>query len=253
MSLIELLPLGILVVGTFGVAYFVAAIGPTGGLQLAVTSATLPAGYVIPVHAWISGFSAVFRTAGLRAHISFAFVARFAAPSIAATAIAVLIGSVAGFDWLKILIGLYIVANATGWFSQAFETPRFLNKSGPFVYGALTGFITAFIGASGPLLWALMKEAFESKEALSGTHAACLVIQHLSKIVLFGLFGLSILKFWPLLIATMGASALGTYLGQRRLRAFSEQTYRRLLRIALILSGSLVAALGVRSVFFISG
>ncbi len=242
--MMEILPLVLLVIGTFFVAYFVAAIGPTGGLQLAITSATVPPSLVIPIHAWISGVSATFRSAGLWKHIDRTYVLRFVIPSLMATGAAVAIGNVAGFEWIKILIGAYIILDVLGVFDKAGADVNL--QAGPILSGAVTGFITAFIGASGPLLWAMMRERFEIKETLSATHSACLVFQHLSKIVLFGVIGFSILQYWHVLLAAAAASLLGTVLGQKQLRAFSEATYRRLLHFTLLASGILIIVLGLR-------
>lgn len=233
-------------IGTFSVAYFVAAIGPTGGLQLAITSATVPATHVVPIHAWISGFSAVFRGFGLRTHIDWSYVAVFAIPSLAATLVAVLIGQQAGFAWIKLAIGFYILADVAGIFSRlqsAIGEPRAFGAAST---GGLTGFVTVFIGASGPLLWTLMRNRFAERLALSATHSACLVLQHLSKILIFGLVGLSILQYWPVLIATIVASLLGTYLGQMRLQKLDERVYRYLLTAALTVAALMIIASAIQ-------
>ncbi len=243
--LTDQLPFVLLVLGTFCVAYLVAAIGPTGGLQLAVTSVTLPAQYVIPVHAWISAVSAAFRVTALRQSVDWRFVCIFALPSVLATGLAILIGNFAGYHWIKILIGLHIIADGLGLLAFPGAVALFSRGSRPEIAGAVTGFVTAFIGASGPLLWSLMKDRFPERVALSATHSACLIIQHMSKILLFGVIGLSILEFWPLLIATTAASLIGTWLGQRKLRRFDEKTYRRLLNIALVASGIVIVTLGI--------
>ena len=244
-----MLPFLLLIAGTFCVSYFVAAVGPTGGLQLAVTGATVPASHLIPIHAWISAFSAIFRVIGLRDHVRIGFVSRFILPSIAMTTFAVLIGRSAGFVWLKIVIGLYIILNVVGVFrhTQSFFMSRW--RPGAISSGLVTGFVTAFIGASGPLLWAFMKERFDVKEELSATHSACLVFQHLSKIVMFGLIGASVFDYWLILLGAICASMIGTLLGQRTLRRFDETVYRRLLNITLLASGVVIVCLGLREGF----
>ena len=242
--LIEPLAMALLLAGTFMVAYFVAAIGPTGGLQLAVTTVTVPSQLVIPVHAFVSGFSALFRAVGLRGDIRYAYVLRFVLPSLAMTALAIWIGSRTGFAWVKLVIGAYIALDAAGAFSAIGARMR-MRAAAPELSGLATGFITAFIGASGPLLWSLMQDRFDSKEQLSATHAACLLLQHFSKVALFGALGVAIFAYWPLLAMLLGASLAGTFLGQRRLRRFEEASYRRYLRWALIASGLLIVILAL--------
>lgn len=251
--LIDTIPFVLLLVGTFCVAYFVAAIGPTGGLQLAVTSATVPAAYVIPLHAWISALSAVFRATALWRSVDVKYVLHFTLPSILATGLAVLVGQFTGYDWIKILIGLVIIAEGTSFLDRLGAIAAPLRAAPPVVAGAITGFVTAFIGASGPLLWTLTKDRFPGRHELSATHSACLIVQHLSKILLFGAVGFSIFAYWQLIAATAAASLLGTILGQRRLSAFSEPLYRRLLNVALVASGVLIVGMGVSAMLNASG
>ncbi len=249
---IDIIPLVFLLLGTFAVAFFVAAIGPTGGLQLAITGAVLPPNYVIPIHAWISGFSAMFRMAGLRKYIQTKFVMRFILPSIAFTSLAIFFGKHAGFEWVKLFIGIYIILDASGAIGHFEEVLDNKLRASPEMCGAITGFVTAFIGSSGSLLWALMRNRFNTKEALSATHAACLVAQHLSKIILFGLIGISVFSYWPLLAALTISSLLGTFLGQRRLRRFSEARYRHYLKLALFFSGGVIIFLGLKGLATVS-
>jgi hypothetical protein len=44
-----------------------------------------------------------------------------------------------------------------------------------------------FVGATGQILFALMATRFTNRQELVATHSACLMVQHFSKIALFGL------------------------------------------------------------------
>ena len=225
--------------GTFFVSFFVAAIGPTGGLQMAVVAATLPPQIAIPMHAWITGFSAAFRAINLFDSIEWKYVSQFSVISVAASSALVLIALNLDSRALQFLIGTYIAGSALGQlFRPNFQPARALGN--PYVAGAITGALSVFIGATGPLVFSFLSPVFPAKEKLQATFSACLVVQHLSKIALFGIMGASILHLPLLLIAALAASWLGTYAGHRLLISINENLYRKILCAALIASGLLL-------------
>lgn len=240
--------LALLCLGTFAVSLFVSAVGPTGGVQLAVVATILPAPLVIPVHAWITGVSAVFRAWGLRQWVDWRYVLVFAVPSVAAAAVAAQLSFGLDPSYLQITIGAYVIASSIyywlgrGPWIGSLPGGRWLS---PGIAGAVTGFVTVFIGATGPLLFSLMAPVFDRKERLVGTHSCCLVIQHFSKIVIFGVMGAAIFSYPVMLIGTLLAALAGTLLGRRVLLAIPERSYRMALTVIMVASGLLIIARAV--------
>ena len=73
---------------TFLISLFNAAIGPTGGLQLALVAGLLPPQISIPTHAVITGVSSLARAIQLKEYIDWALFWRFVPTSVAGTVIA---------------------------------------------------------------------------------------------------------------------------------------------------------------------
>ncbi len=225
--------------GTFAVSLLVAAFGPTGGLQLAIVAAVVPAPLTIPLHAWISSTSAIFRTVTLWPHILWRYFVVFAGAS--------LLGSVVGLwamtrvdgRFLEVVVGVAIIVSALR-VSQARESRTLLWLSRAAPAAAATGFLTIFVGATGPLLFTLMSSRFRDRQELMATHSVCLTLQHLSKLVLFGSVGIAIFKYPLLLAGTTVASASGTFLGTRILPHTPVAAYRIVLCAFMLLSGTFV-------------
>lgn len=231
----------LLSLGTFVVSLTVAAFGPTGGLQLAIVAMVAPPPLTIPLHAWISSTSAVFRTITLWKHIVWTYFAAFAGVSVAASLVGIWATTRIDTHVLEVIVGLTIVYSAVR-LSWPRKSLALTWLSLPVIAGAVTGFITIFVGASGPLLLTLMSSRFRERQELMATHSVCLSLQHFSKLVLFGAVGVAILSH-PVLLGTITlASASGTWVGKRVLQHTPERTYRITLSVFMFSSGVFVLA-----------
>jgi uncharacterized membrane protein YfcA len=233
--------IALLSLGTFVVSLTVAAFGPTGGLQLAIVAMVAPPPLTIPLHAWISSTSAVFRTITLWEHIVWKYFAAFACVSIAASVVGVWATTRIDTHILEVVVGLTIVYSAVR-LSWPRKSLALTWISLPVITGAVTGFMTIFVGASGPLLLSLMSSRFRERHELMATHSVCLSLQHFSKLVLFGAVGVAILGHPELLGTITLASASGTWVGKRVLQRTPERTYRITLSVFMFLSGIFVLA-----------
>ena len=229
-----------LCVGTLLVSFLVSAVvGPTGGLQLATVATFVPAYLAIPLHAWITGFSALFRASNLFKQIDWRFFASFVAASIPASIVGIAITAQVDRTVLMLTIGAYIGVSAANrlfriWQDRGERDP---GTRRPILIGMATGFLTVFVGATGPLLVSLIGNSLETKERLMGTYSACLTVQHLSKIVLFGVIGIQIFNFPTVLVLTLACSWLGTFIGTKVLIRVSENQYRIALNLVLLITG----------------
>lgn len=238
---IALWPLLLLCLGTFLISLFVAAVGPTGGLQLALVAALLPPQLAIPVHAWITGTSAAFRGWHLRTAIDWNYVIRFAPWSLAASVAAVTLALQIDGRRLQLIIGIFILGGAL---QRSTNVPAAAGRllAAPLPCGLITGFLTVFVGATGPLLFALLMQRLHDRLALAGTHGACMTLQHLAKIGLFGLAGVSLLRYPLLLASTLLAAWLGSRLGATLLLRIPARIYERLIFALMLCSGLFIIA-----------
>ena len=67
--------------------------------------------------------------------------------------------------------------------------------------GGLSGLVTVFIGAAGPLIAPFFIDRDLTKENIIATKAACQVMGHLGKMPIFIIFfGVDYLQQWPVLL-----------------------------------------------------
>ncbi|MGY6707197.1 MAG: sulfite exporter TauE/SafE family protein [Rhizobiaceae bacterium] len=224
-------PAAILIVASFFTSALTAAFGVGGGVaMLALMGLFLPVAALIPVHGAVQLGSNTGRAWHQRAHIRYDIAVPFLFGSLA--------GAIAG-AWfvvqlpdalLKLLLGLFIIA--VTWAS----IPGFdrLGRAGITAGSAVTALVTMFVGATGPLLAAFFSKILpDDRKALVATHAAGMTVQHLLKIVVFGLAGFAFAAWLPLIAVMIVSGYLGTVYGSRILEALPEDVFRRWFRIGV--------------------
>ncbi|NNE83254.1 MAG: sulfite exporter TauE/SafE family protein [Alphaproteobacteria bacterium] len=221
----------LLVVVAFAGSAITAGLGIGGGLTvIAVLASVAPPAAVIPIHGVIQLGSNVGRVAVQRAHIDRPMVAYFIIGS--------LVGGVIGGS-LVVQLPENVLMAALGLFLlyATWGPMRFgMAKIGPImlaVSGAVSTFVTMFIGATGPFVISTLAPSLHDRRALIGTHAACMTVQHTLKILVFGLLGFSFAPWIPLLVAMIVAGFVGTLLGTRLLHWAPEAIFRKALKVFL--------------------
>jgi len=241
----------LLVVTSFATSFINATIGVGGGvLMLAMLLLVLPAEAVIPVHALIQLVSNIGRTAAYRADVKKNILVSFAPGClVGSVAAAFILINIPGW-LLELVIGLFIVWTL---FSDT-KKPASNSSKNYFGVGVVTSFVSSFVGATGPLVIAFLHREKLHKQELIGTHGACMTIQHLFKLIAFGVVGLSIVK-WFWLVVVLGITGFaGTIVGRKILFALPEKTFLRWFRTGLVLlsvnilfSASLSAAIELKA------
>ncbi len=235
----------ILILAAFLTSMLSAIIGMGGGVTLlGIMAVMIPEGYmVVALHGIIQLVSNVTRTVVYRTHLHGPIFKQFVTgviPGLLLSALMIVglmqwIGvesaSEIKIDFLKPLIGVYIL-----WF-------LFLRKKGKsvaenaFVWmGGLSGLVTVFIGAAGPLIAPFFIDKDMTKENVIATKAACQAVGHLGKMPIFiFLFGVNYFSEWAVLLPLVVAVYIGTTLGKRMLGKLPESTFRILFKVALTL------------------
>lgn len=219
---------------SFVTSAFTAAFGIGGGVaMLGALAGTVPPGVIIAVHGLVQVGSNLGRTIVQRAHAVWPLVLRFAAGSLAG----VLLGA-----WFVValpepvllgLLGLFILAMT--WLPK----PRIpgLAASGLVIGGAISTFVTMFVGATGPFVQALLLPLGLEKKQLVATHAACTMVQHLLKVFAFGALGFAFADWLPLIAAMILAGFAGTIAGTRLLDALPERWFLITIKTLLTVVG----------------
>ena len=227
------LPALLLVVASFFTSALTAAFGVGGGIaMLTLMGFFLPVAALIPVHGAVQLGSNTGRAWHQRANIRFDIAAPFIAGS--------LLGAIAGVFFvfqipdavLKLMLGLFVIA--VTW--TKLPGAEKLSTAGLAVGSAVLALLSMFVGATGPLLSALLAQILAGdRKALVATHAAGMTVQHALKIIVFGFAGFAFGAWLPLIALMVLSGYLGTVYGTRWLERLPEETFRRWFRIGLTL------------------
>jgi uncharacterized membrane protein YfcA len=101
--------------------------------------------------------------------------------------------------------------------------------------GGVTSFATMFLGATGPLLAAFLSPSRYGRDRMVSTHAACMSVQHLIKVIAFGFLGFVLTEWLPLVLVMILSGLAGTWLGRSLLRRLPEERFRLIFKTILSL------------------
>lgn len=214
-----------LLVGLSTLTSLLSAVAGAGGgaVLIAVLALALPASAIIPVHGLVQMGSNIGRTALAWRHIDWRTVAWFVPFGLLGTLLGSLLLVQLPAQVLQLCIALFLL-----YLSWGPALPKVvLGRVGLALGGLATGFISLFVGASGPVVAAFIKARFVNRMTTVATFAATMSMQHAPKAVVFGLAGF-VFKDWLLLIGAMiGAGLLGTYAGLHWLKRISNERFNQ--------------------------
>ena len=200
-----------------------AAVGLGGGVALlAVMASAIPMAVLIPVHGVIQFGSNAGRMVVQARHIDRAILLYIAIGS--------LVGAWVGGHMvvslpdapLKVGLAVFVLWSVWG------KKPSFakLPKSLLVLAGFVTTILTMFFGATGPFVGGILGPLTRTRHAFVGTFAACMTLQHLIKVIVFGFLGFAFGPWLPLMIAMIATGFLGTLAGSMLLGRMPEKTFR---------------------------
>lgn len=225
--------IALLLIGvSFLTSALTAAFGIGGGVaMLGALAGTAPPAVVIAVHGLVQVGSNIGRTVVQRAHALWPLVGRFTLGSLVGVGLGVSFVVALPERLLLGLLGVFLLAMT--WLPK----PRIpgLASTGLLVGGAISTFITMFVGATGPFVQALLLPMKLEKRQLIATHAACTTIQHLLKVFAFGALGVSFADWLPLIAAMIVSGFIGTLAGTRLLESLPERWFLATIKAALTL------------------
>lgn len=227
----ELAPAAVagLLATSFAASFLTAAFGIGGGvLLLAAMASLMPAAALIPVHGVVQVGSNVGRAVVLAAHVHRPPLAAFALGSLAGVALGGLVAVDLPPAAIRIGVGGFVIwsvlAAAPAWFA-----------GNPVLCGAVSSFLTMFFGATGVFVASFSRALGLSRQGIVGTHAALMTLQHALKVAMFGLLGFAYGPWLGFIALMILAGFAGTLLGRGLLERWSDQRFRRIFDIVLIL------------------
>lgn len=225
----------LLVLVCFSVAIWNTSVGPSGAVTFATMATVLPPTVVVPVHAIVETGAGLSRTLLLRQFVDWQAVVPFIAGGVIGIAVAasVLDQDVLSHQALQVLLGLNILLIA--WIPLPKLGARL--RSIAALNGLGTSFLTLFVGATSPLVTALISKSYQDHRKVLGTSAACMLFQHGIKIPIFGLIGFSFFAFAKLIILLIAATTLGTWIGRQVLVKVPQRIVKPIFKILITVLG----------------
>lgn len=157
--------------------------------------------------------------------------------TIAAFAPGVIAGALAG-AWLLISLPDYLWQLTIALFVLYLCWGPALPKSafgsiGIFIAASITSFISLFVGATGPLVAAFIKQIHADRFQTVATFATAMTLQHAPKALVFGVTGFMFSHWLPFILAMIACGFAGTWLGLRLLNALNNRWFSRVLNLVL--------------------
>jgi len=208
---------------SFLASLITAMLGLGGGmLMLATMALYLTPAVLIPLHGAVQLGSNTARAVLMRADVIRWILPPFIIGSLAGALIGGNLVVALPVSWLKIVLALFILYSV--W------EPKFrarLPGRKMFVgVGVISTFATMFVGATGPLVAPFIAASSDKRQEVVATHAMMMTLQHLLKLVVFGLLGFAFQTWLPLLAALLVFGFGGTWVGSRLLNKMPEHVFR---------------------------
>ncbi|WP_207308991.1 sulfite exporter TauE/SafE family protein [Marinobacter salicampi] len=215
---------GFLLVCSLVTSMITASLGAGGGVLLLVLLALwLPPAAIIPVHGMIQLGSNAGRVSLTLRHVNWRVIAAFLpGVLIGAAAGSLLLIELPPVIWqLTIAAFVLYLCWGPGLPKQA------LGSAGVLLASAITSFASLFVGASGPLVAAFIKQIPGDRFATVSTFACAMTLQHAPKALIFSLAGFVFHEWAVFVLAMIGCGFVGTWLGLKLLNTLSNKHFHR--------------------------
>ncbi|ORE93729.1 permease [Stappia sp. 22II-S9-Z10] len=227
-------PLGalFLIVLSFFTSALTAAVGIGGGVVLlAALTFVIPPIALVPVHGVVQLGSNTGRAIIMAKNVSMRLIVPYALGSVVGAVLGGLL--VVELPGEVILLAIGVTILTTTWMKLP---PLGKGERGVLTAGGLIGtFLTMFVGATGPFVMMVLRQAGLPHVRLVATHAMAMVIQHGLKVAAFTTLGFAFSEWAPMMAAMIGAGFLGTLAGAKLLNTLPEKTLKKALNIVLTL------------------
>ena len=207
-------------------------LGMAGGISLlSVMTAVLPAPMVVPLHGVVQLASNATRTAVYIPHVRWKIFGIFIGPLVIGMLCATAVWSGDKLTLFKPGIGIFVLTFLA--YRRRGPKARNLPMWTYAPLGVVTGFLSIFVGATGPFLAPFFLREDLKKEEIIATKAVCQAATHLMKLPAFLSLGFDYQPHLPLLGGLILAVVIGTSVGRMLLGKISQQSFLRLFELVL--------------------
>jgi len=230
-ALLARLDVGILVAAAFATSILSAIVGMAGGITLlSVMLLYLDPLIAIPIHGVVQLVSNGSRAWVQRRHVERGIALRYGVLLLPMGFAGLALARSLPPDATRLAIGVFVLVAtwAPRWLLLG-SHPDAIDRDRRFLLlGGVVGFVNVTIGATGPLIAPFFLNLGLTRQALVGTKAACQLLGHLAKLVVFGVVGFAYGRWAGLLALLCVAVIVGTWVGSRLLERVDEKTFVRL-------------------------
>jgi uncharacterized membrane protein YfcA len=207
-----------------------ASLGAGGGLLLLLLMALwIPPAAIIPVHGMIQMGSNMGRATLTWRHTDWRAIAAFAPGVVVGAGIgAWLLVDLPEHLW-QLTIAVFVLYLCWG---PALPKGAF-GLGGIFVASSVTSFISLFVGATGPLVAAFIKQMHTDRFKTVATFATAMSLQHAPKALVFGFAGFMFQQWLPFILGMIAFGFAGTWIGLHLLRSVSNRHFHRVFNLLL--------------------
>ncbi|MFE8071065.1 sulfite exporter TauE/SafE family protein [Marinobacteraceae bacterium S3BR75-40.1] len=233
---------GLLLVCSTATSFITASLGAGGGVMLlAIMASLLPPAVIIPVHGMVQLGSNFGRAAMTWRAVDWRVIALFLP--------GVLAGAWLGSVFLVALPPpLWYLTIAAFILYLCWGPPlpkRALGRTGIVIAAVLTTFVSLFVGSTGPLVAAFIKQIHQQRFRTVSTFAVAMTLQHAPKALVFGSLGFVLWDWLPFIGAMILFGVLGTWLGLHMLRRLGDRRFRQAFNLLLTVLALRLAWLAV--------
>lgn len=197
--------------------------GTAGGLMvLAIMAFFFPPALLVPLHTLSQLGASTSIALIMRRYILRATVIPFFAGSVLGAALGGQIFISLPTAVLQGIIGTFILLLA--WLPKFARMGKERNRFA--VLGFVSTFLGIFVSATGTLIAPFVANASPDRRNHAATMGALMCSSHVTKIVVFGLLGVSVGAHVPLVLAMIAGGALGSWVGGKALNRVPERLFR---------------------------
>ena len=216
----------------------------------AVLAAFIEVRQTILVVAIFHAINNVMKTARFFRAINWNIALLFGSTAIVFSIAGGLLSTVAPVEFLKIVLGLFVITDASAGFLKKSGAMKPPERSKALVGGALSGFAAGIIGTGGAMRAIFLQRFVREKEAYIATSAVIALCIDISRIPVYVTqYPAGVTQgILPLLAATVLAGLTGILIAQHFLKYVSTDRFTKLILAALVIAGISLVVQGLSGV-----
>lgn len=207
--------------------------GMAGGiLLLSLMAPFFTPTVLIPLHGIVQLASNATRTVLLKSHIDRHIAVLFVMGSVVGTLFGTPFIQLLPENMFRLLLGCFILIMT--WMPKLKNAPQH-----PWTFagvGAGAGFLSLFVGATGPFIAPFFLHSGLDKKGLVASKAFCQAVLHMTKMVAYFVSGFVLTPWLEELAWMIPAVILGNMLGKKILLKLPEEQFRLILKILITLA-----------------